>query len=161
MADAYDLDERLPAALLAAHVADHPRMNEKRRRSLLGLAVRELDPSTRDLEYYAPKPRGGNDDMPRNDAAERARDAVNDDRRSMSDLEEDIQANVRALHREAAIVERPKLDELAELIGSLTYGEMIEWCQGCLDVKDFKPPTNADEWASIQHRWFKERSGVK
>lgn len=139
----------IPAFLRQANETDYPRMRKKRRLWLLGRAARELDPSTRDTDYSQETSMATRPEL-----VERTRDTVHDDRRETDSLVADIDAHVRALR----LTERPKLDRLAELLDTLTYGEMMEFAQGCLKVPDYKPPGNEYDWASIMHRWCRERA---
>jgi hypothetical protein len=70
----------------------------------------------------------------------------------MQSLAEEIgqlaERSVRAHHVD-------RLDHVARLMCALTYGEMIDMCTSITAQKDYKPPTDAAELATILHRWAK------
>jgi hypothetical protein len=65
--------------------------------------------------------------------------------------------NLRKLQEQLA---RSPLDEIATLVGGLTYGEMIELSEAIWRAQPDGSATTLENFPSLLHRWSKSRSGA-
>jgi hypothetical protein len=103
-----------------------------------------------DLDEPRVEPQLGPDDFGgRRNARQRSADAVNLSR--LEDAIGDVAAsNVRAAK---AWENKVPLDDIAERMSRLTYGELVEFAEGLVKVQDYKATDDASLLASFLWKW--------